>query len=340
MASQMQAFQPEDENSNERLSEIFSEAIKCQELIDKSELDSVSQEYQNLVLKGINLLERATKMVNMLSLFSSNEELEEIPTAHLKYLLLPAFLGFLTSALNTAVRKSDIERSVVYYSDFFRRIGEYNITTEGLETEHVVGMDDKVPKELADMAQARKEKITRLKTKKSLENKLKELESIKHLDEATQRDHILTTIRLWMTRSIDELESCKRELELLEMMAGKEPLESKPIQPPAPFKPIVITRDMIQQKVFGAGYPSVPTMSVEEWNEKRIRDGVIPPIETHLQGKDMSKWVGKGAGAEKEDEKGEISDEEQEGAKRRKDVQFDEFKDENKRGSGNRKNRS
>ena len=39
---------------------------------------------QECVVQGVGLLEEATRMVNRLSLFSSNEQLEEITTADLK----------------------------------------------------------------------------------------------------------------------------------------------------------------------------------------------------------------------------------------------------------------
>lgn len=39
------------------------------------------------------------------------------------------------------------------------------------------------------------------------------------------------------------------------------------------FRPILITKDAVQKKVFGAGYPSLPVMSVDELYEKRAKEG-------------------------------------------------------------------
>ena len=333
-----------EDSSDEKLSQIFSEALKCQETIDNSDLPSASLEYQNQVHKGIDLLIKATKMVNLLSLFSRNEDLEETPTADIKYLLLPALLGSLTCQLNSQDRKQDLERAVIYYKDFLRRVQDYSINSTTDNTTGQVVVDGKVSKELADMATSRADKIARFKAKKSLEQRLKELDKSKHVDDATMREYTITTVQLWITRCVDELDSTKQELGVLEYMESRQgapPLVTSP--PSAPFKPITITRDMIQKKVFGAGYPSLPTMSVEEWHEKRIRDGVIPPDQVHVEERDMSKWVGKGPSREPDqgnEDGGDRSDEDEEEAKRKKDIRFDEFKDENKKGSGNRKNRS
>lgn len=40
-----------------------------------------------------------------------------------------------------------------------------------------------------------------------------------------------------------------------------------------PLKPVIITRDAIQKAVYGAGYPSLPTMTVEEFYDKRVKEG-------------------------------------------------------------------
>ena len=192
-----------------------------------------------------------------------------------------------------------MERAVIYYKDFLRRVQDYSINSTTDNTTGQVVVDGKVSKELADMATSRADKIARFKAKKSLEQRLKELDKSKHVDDATMREYTITTVQLWITRCVDELDSTKQELGMLEYMESRQgapPLVTSP--PSAPFKPITITRDMIQKKVFGAGYPSLPTMSVEEWHEKRIRDGVIPPDQVHVEERDMSKWVGKGPSRE------------------------------------------
>lgn len=40
--------------------------------------------------------------------------------------------------------------------------------------------------------------------------------------------------------------------------------------------PVIITRDVVQKQVLGAGYPSVPTYTVDEWYSQMVREGYMP----------------------------------------------------------------
>ena len=45
-----------------------------------------------------------------------------------------------------------------------------------------------------------------------------------------------------------------------------------------PYKrPFIITKDQLQKAVFGAGYPSVPVMSIDEFYESSVAAGDFPP---------------------------------------------------------------
>jgi len=44
----------------------------------------------------------------------------------------------------------------------------------------------------------------------------------------------------------------------------------------APKKPFIITKDALQAKVFGAGYPSLPVYSVEEFYDQLADKGMMP----------------------------------------------------------------
>ena len=54
------------------------------------------------------------------------------------------------------------------------------------------------------------------------------------------------------------------------------PEASKPSGPFAGNKPFIITKDALQAKVFGAGYPSVPVYSVEEFYDQLADKGMMP----------------------------------------------------------------
>ena len=42
------------------------------------------------------------------------------------------------------------------------------------------------------------------------------------------------------------------------------------------FQPFIITKNDLQKKVLGAGYPSLPSMTVEEFYDQQVKDGVFP----------------------------------------------------------------
>lgn len=51
--------------------------------------------------------------------------------------------------------------------------------------------------------------------------------------------------------------------------------EPKPAERPrAPLRPVIIARDEMQKAVFGAGYPAIPSLTVEEFYDQRVREGL------------------------------------------------------------------
>ncbi len=129
----------ECENSNDARQPLHSdtEPLKLSELLDRGwkifeEVDSTneplgSNSIQVRVRRGMSMLEEASRMVAQLDLFSRNEELEEIATADLKYLLLPALLGALTMKQTSRDKRLEIVQTArAYFMDFLRRCKEYN----------------------------------------------------------------------------------------------------------------------------------------------------------------------------------------------------------------------
>merc|ERR1711920_283174 len=66
-----------------------------------------------------------------------------------------------------------------------------------------------------------------------------------------------------------EKETLKMELSFLSNPELRKPVNTKNLPPPK--KPLVLTRENIKSKVFGLGYPSAPTISVEEYAEMEMR---------------------------------------------------------------------
>ena len=131
----------------------------------------------------------------------------------------------------------------------------------------------------------------------------------------------------------------------------------RPAIPPStrPFKPIVLTRDQLQAKVIGQGYPSVSTMTVDEFYQSLAERGLAPTPE---QAKQMSSGrirlsiectsiiclLGPKLPTAHDLEKEEVAKEAHVEADHPDMLSYmrtkDDYLDEHRRGEGNRHNRS
>ncbi|KAJ4449255.1 hypothetical protein ANN_00652 [Periplaneta americana] len=212
------------------------------------------------------------------------------------------------------------------------------------------------PMDLGTMARERNAKLQRYKEQKELESQLEELKKsisdMSLVDEELERKYYLTLIKNYSSQAIDELQSIEMEKPLLEHMAkvkkgenfaqASEKRKQSKFPPPKPLQPIIITRDEIQKKVFGAGYPSLPTMTVQEFYEKRIKDGDWPDPSKQKPHSllDMASMRNQDQLREKEEIEKEAKIESDDPKTLQEAREWDEFKDEHRRGWGNRMNRS
>lgn len=131
----------------------------------------------------------------------------------------------------------------------------------------------------------RNAKLRRYQQEKDLESRLsalkKNLDNL-NIDDEVKREYFVTLVKLYAVRIIEDLSLLETEKAILERMKEVEPMhplasESQKTQrqrTPAPkLQPIIITRDEVQKKVFGAGYPSLPVLTVQEFYEQRVKDG-------------------------------------------------------------------
>lgn len=110
-----------------------------------------------------------------------------------------------------------------------------------------------------------------------------------------------------------------------------------------PMQPFIITRNSAQKAVFGAGYPSLPVMTVDEFYDQRVREGVFPNEEKVAKMNREQALAAAQDPNEKEDqekavEEIQIENDAPEYLERMR--RMDEYKDVVRRGDGNRYNRS
>jgi immunoglobulin-binding protein 1 len=109
-------------------------------------------------------------------------------------------------------------------------------------------------------------------------------------------------------------------------------------------KPFIITKSQLQAQVFGAGYPSLPVYSIEQFYDQLAERGLMPDADAHhhQEPKGPVQIGGGVTDTQKDEEKAQkdLLEDRHDEEQLRKEREWDEFKDEHKRGSGNRFNRS
>ncbi|XP_052899144.1 immunoglobulin-binding protein 1 [Anopheles moucheti] len=352
-----------------KLTEIFDEGYSAMNRLDENtNIPTNANEFQLAVKKAIGLFEDATRLVSLVGMFSTNESYEEVPTENLRYFLLPYFLGSMTLRLCNVNRAEVVEVAEVYFRDFLARCENYKLyETPDKDSEAALNELALVPgassdkiRELQRMGQQRNEKIRKFQEKKELDEKVKQLryvveQSEAKIDDETKRDFFLSLLKSAIVESQDELESIAREKQMIQYVtvakqSGDNEFEDGALssgmkkRPVKPLKPIIITRDAVQKAVYGRGYPSLPTMTVAEFYEQRVAEGIFPDAEKmkEVNKNSLMNKVHMDNAAEQDRE-----DEAQEQLIERDDEEYlarqrakDEFKDEHRRGEGNRYNRS
>lgn len=312
---------------------------------------------QESVRKCIKMFEDSTRLVSLIGMFSKNENYEEVATNNLKYFLLPFFLAQSTLKLCVQDRKNVVDVAKIYYEDFLKRCEEYGLaersTTAVSKATDIVVRDEM--QKMTQMAQQRNQKLQKYQQKKELKDQIKQLKVAMerdNTDEEIRRNFYLKLIKSCVWESQDEISTLEQECEILDHIAKlkehdpeyhKKETESKQKRPPpTSLKPIIITKDEIQKAVYGAGYPSLPTYTVEEFYDQRVAEGIFPSAEqmaakNSLQGRCEIDQEAEQAKEEEEKEQ-KIENDDPELLERARNM--DEFKDDNRRGYGNRYNRS
>lgn len=311
------------------------------------------------IKKCIGLFEDSTRLVSLTGVFSSNESFQEITTEDLKFLLLPFFLAQLQLKLCTADRKHNVEIAEIYYKDFLKRCTDYGLCEAAMDNRQVATVQNDTPRSemeaLQQMALSREKKLAQYRAKKELNDQIKQLKvamSGEHIDDDVKREFYLTLLKSCIIESKDEIITIGQEKQILEHLAMRHAQQGhetgarpkQPLHKPKPLNPIIITKDAVQKAVYGLGYPSVPTMTVAEFYEERVRDGIFPDA---AKMKDIQKYTLQGRTEEEEQELNEKEDIDTEEKIENDDPEYlerqrakDEFKDEHRRGYGNRHNRS
>ncbi|XP_048221575.1 immunoglobulin-binding protein 1-like [Perognathus longimembris pacificus] len=334
-----------------RLPDLFESGRQILDEVEAATEPTGSRVIQDKVAWGLEALAKAEAMLAQLDLFSRNEDLEELASADLKYLLVPALRGALTlKQAGTGRRREHLQQAREHFRHFLTGCQHYGLADCQLppapaaddDAEPAAEPEDpalRSPPPVADllaMASQRQAKVERYRRRKALEQRLcvlkEAVESGQAEDERVREYHLLQ-LRRWVSISLDELESIDLEMRVLRQKdaVGEASTSQAPTPERPPMKPFVLTRNKAQANVFGAGYPSLAAMTVSDWYEQRGKLGEFPDqgiAQTPLQ------FPRPPQRQESQEDKEEEDDEQALHRAR----EWDDWKDTHPRGYGNRQN--
>lgn len=343
------------DKTDEALAELYSKALKA---MQDAESLSRGDSRQDSYVKSKQMFEKAMDIAESLALFSDNETVDDIATVNLKYLLIPAYLAKITMSAECGPnRLNTFIKAESYIKKFFQRILKYglgsNSIEQALESSDSSAISFNRPSSLESAMRDRTEKIEKFKRMKLLESRLEELESRigsgQEVDDEIAREYYLSLIKKYIE---DTLETLEREVRPAILFERNRPTNlnepsSSGSQKIGLFskknQTITIVKDQLQKQVFGLGYPSRPTVTVDEFITKKINDGDLAfHSQKEIYANSLQKYAEQPSLRRGQEE---LSDEERETKEERDDAEelarkrrWDEFKDANPRGSGNRHN--
>ncbi|XP_023363810.1 immunoglobulin-binding protein 1 isoform X2 [Otolemur garnettii] len=333
----------EDELLLPRLPDLFETGRLLLDEVEAATEPTGSRIVQDKVFKGLDVLEKAAEMLSQLDLFSRNEDLEEIASSDLKYLMVPAFQGALTmKQVNPSKRLDHLQLAREHFINFLTQCHYYHVAefelpqTKNKTPENNTASSSIAYPSLVTMASQRQAKIERYRQKKEVEHRLSTLKSAVESGQADDeyiREYYLLHLRRWIGISIEEIESIDQEIKILrEKDSSKEASTShSSLQERPPMKPFILTRNMAQAKVFGAGYPSLASMTVSDWYDQHRKYGALPD-----QGIAKATSEFRRAAQQQEDQEQKEEDDDEQTLHRARE--WDDWKDTHPRGYGNRQN--
>ncbi|XP_023564079.1 immunoglobulin-binding protein 1 [Octodon degus] len=338
----------EDSLELPRLPELFETSKQLLEEVEVANEPTGAKIIQDRVIKGLDLLEKAAKMLSQLSLFSRNEDLEEIASIDLKYLMVPALQGALTmKQVNPSKRLDHLQQAREHFINYltqchYYHVAEFQLPKQQLDknnsAENNTASSSMAYANLLAMASQRKAKIERYRQKKEVEHRLSALKSAVEngqADDERVREYHLLHLRRWIGISLEEIESIDQEIKILrekDSFREASTSQSSPQDRP-PMKSFILTRNKAQSKVFGAGYPSLATMTVSDWYEQHQKHGVLP--DQGIANSTPAVVDFQRVAQEQDNEEKEKEDDEK---VLRRAREWDEWKDTHPRGYGNRQN--
>ncbi|CAD8134003.1 unnamed protein product [Paramecium octaurelia] len=286
-----------------------------------------------------------------LHIFSPNEEFNEIKTEHLKFFLLPYYVGWaLTQVQNEDIRQKNVETSNYYVKEFLKLLKHYEI----LKGNQIKLFKSMVENDTFQIN--RDDKIANYKEQQILNKQIQNLQ--KQDDDKLSREIIKLQLNQKIISSLDILNTNQQELEILkfksQMRKDKELLQQyqeqqekpipkmkvwnipKPTMQPQFFDPhcqhCQTEAELRQKHVAEVWQPNasrLPNMTLEEFADSEMKFAKDQETKMKKAQEEQQKLE-----QDKDDDKDYWADQQT-----LKDRNWDDWKDDNEKGAGNKMGR-
>ncbi|KAJ9496532.1 Type 2A phosphatase-associated protein 42 [Exophiala xenobiotica] len=234
------------EASEPNLKDLYKEARTRQEELDS--LDPRSSAYKDSLQSIIDNLERCRRLIQQLSLFSPNEEVEDISTHDLqctprsfgmdslltkcRYLTVDYNLAEMRTKAYGGDRQSLLRESSALLESFLTRVDQYRLLSPSDHKLYERFLEQRSTFRIVSSTnpeEKRKIKIARFQEEKSLKQKLEYLRNQSqklNIDDETIRNLYLAEIALSVNRAFSSLDMITQELEILSQIRQIEPVRT------------------------------------------------------------------------------------------------------------------
>ncbi|KAI1707393.1 TAP42-like family domain-containing protein [Ditylenchus destructor] len=333
----------------------------CESIIEDALKDnlgvSTSASRNEKLKQCIEKLQNMAKLINRMALFSPNEQVEEFPTSSLPYLLIPAYLAYAIQELNVELEKraTYLNAAKIHYRQFLENMLTYAVISFKLpwldsgESEEQGTSTVASTHRIEQAVQDRQKKINQHNQFKVLEEAVEKLKIAQRRndDESTQRGIYFALLRLWALRAMSELDKIEEEIKIMEYMQSMRsqggapaPTQTSAKNSTDSLKTFTIVKTEEQKKVFGLGYPSIPTVTVDEWfDEMSKREGFAAQPQRPKNYTVTGEEETLSDSEEQDQDQPFTAREAKEEEERQKQMTKDDWKDTHRRGWGNTYNK-
>ncbi|RMZ75672.1 hypothetical protein DV737_g5165, partial [Chaetothyriales sp. CBS 132003] len=207
------------------LAELFNSAKAKQESLD--ELDARTATFKERLQGAIDELQECSRLVEQASLFSANEEVEDISTKDLQYLTVPYVLAELRLRSYDNQRLAGLRRASQLLEEFLARLDQYRMLTKNEQELFERFQQQRSSFSISSAAgpeEKRRIKISRFQQEKALKQKLQHLRSqseAQNTDDEITRSLYLAEIALDVHQSFQSLDMISQELSILAQVQGE-----------------------------------------------------------------------------------------------------------------------